>query len=136
MSDNLFSSGGEEDLPRTVRQQKEAVRARDQLARDMLGGPRQAYTRNPAYADSGLANEDFQTMSQTPPGEDPPATVTRLQLPFFHLAGFFLKAVVAAIPALIVAVAILMAVFWMTGQVVEHYLPWLVKMRIVVSFPG
>ena len=75
-------------------------------------------------------------MSRSPPGEDPPAMVTRLQLPFFHLMGFMLKAVLAGVPALVLAVVLLMGIFWVAGQTVEHYVPWLVKMRIIVTFPN
>ena len=75
---------------------------------------------------------DYASSSQSPPGEDPPATVTRLQLPFFHMMGFFIKAVLAAIPALI----LLMLILWACGQIAQTYLPWLVKMKVLVTFPG
>ena len=133
MSDNSFSAGGHEDLPRTVRQQKEA------RAREILNAPRQSYTRASGRVAPTMSNpldDEFQGAAQSPPGQDPPAMVTQLQLPFFHLMGFFLKAVFAGIPALIIAVTLMMGIFWAVGQIVEHYAPWLVKMRIVISFPG
>jgi hypothetical protein len=57
--------------------------------------------------------------------------ITALRIPFFHLMGFFIKAVFAAIPALI----ILMGLLWTMGQIAQTYFPWLVKMRILIQFP-
>jgi cation transporter-like permease len=58
--------------------------------------------------------------------------VTRIDVPFIRLVFFFLKAVVAAIPALI----LLTAIFWVGGQLLETFYPELVKMKILISFPG
>ena len=44
---------------------------------------------------------DYPAGPQFAPGDEPAVAVSRLRLPFFHLVGFFLKAVLAAIPALI-----------------------------------
>jgi hypothetical protein len=43
-----------------------------------------------------------------------------------------LKAVVAAIPALILLTAIL----WAGGQLLEKFYPDIIKMKILISFPG
>ena len=59
-------------------------------------------------------------------------TVTRLNVPFGNLVTFFLKAVFAALPALIM----LMVVLWTIGEVLQRYFPWLLKMRILIQFPG
>ena len=136
MSDTSFAAGGgDDDLPRTVRQQKEQ-RARDQMAREILNAPRPAYGKQAraaamANAGGGSMAADYATHAHAP-GEDPPATVTRLQLPFFHMMRFFIKAVLAAIPALI----LLMLILWAFGQAAQMYLPWLVKMKVLVTFPG
>lgn len=135
MTDTSYHSGGNEDLPRTVRQQKEA-RKRDQAAREILNPPRSSAS-SPRAA-SSMANQlageyrgsEF-AVAQSPPGEYPRATVSRLQLPFLHMVGFFLKAVVAAIPALI----LLMLILWGVGQIAKHFLPWLVQMKIDITFP-
>ena len=133
MTDTSYRSGGEEDLPRTVRQQKEA-RARDQAAREILNPPRPSASRAASSIGNHLASDHRGSefpLAQSPPGEYPPATVTRLQLPFLHLVGFFLKAVLAAIPALI----LLMLILWGVGQIAKHFLPWLVQMKIDITFP-
>lgn len=59
-------------------------------------------------------------------------TVTRISVPMRNLVTFFLKAVFAALPALLV----LMIVFWTIGEVLQRYFPWLLKMRILIQFPG
>ena len=57
-------------------------------------------------------------------------TVTALDIPFFRLMAFFLKAALAAIPALLLLGLLLFGI----GQLLQTYLPWLVKMRILVTF--
>lgn len=59
-------------------------------------------------------------------------TVTRLNVPMRSLMIFFMKAVFAALPALLV----LMIVLWTIGEVLQRYFPWLLKMRILIQFPG
>ena len=44
---------------------------------------------------------------------------------------FFLKAVIAAIPALIV----LGALIWLSGEILQQFFPWLIKMKILIQFP-
>jgi hypothetical protein len=61
-----------------------------------------------------------------------PATVHRLDVPFTHLARFFVKAVLAAIPALI----LLGTILWIAGTVLQSQFPQLIKMRILIGFPG
>jgi hypothetical protein len=61
-----------------------------------------------------------------------PAAVTRFDVPFFRLMAFFIKAVFAAIPALI----ILGALLWLAGDVLRNLFPWLVKMQILIRFPN
>ena len=150
MSDTPYASGGEEDLPRTVRQQKEA-RARDQMAREILNAPRPAYAQTTARAPAAAAaaqaaapsmanhlagdyarGADYISGPQTPPGDFPPTTVARFDVPFLHMVVFFMKAVLAAIPALLILTLIL----WGFGQFAQMYLPWLVKMKILITFPG
>ena len=61
-----------------------------------------------------------------------PASVRRFDVPFLHLVSFFLKAVLAAIPALILLTAIL----WVAGSALEAMFPELIKMKILISFPN
>jgi hypothetical protein len=125
MADDIYAPNADDDLPRTVRQQRDA-QARRSFNHQRTAG---------VHSDGGFSEAGFVQPPRAP-GEGEPVTVTRLDLPFFHLMGFFIKAVFAAVPALIVGIVLAMGIFWVAAQAVEHYAPWLVKMRIVVSFPG
>jgi hypothetical protein len=61
-----------------------------------------------------------------------PASVHRFDVPFVHLVTFFLKAVIAGIPALILIGVIL----WSAGEVLQAIFPSLIKMKILISFPN
>lgn len=66
-------------------------------------------------------------------GDDPiPASVQRFDVPFLRLVAFFLKAVLAAIPALI----LLGVILYFAGKGLEAYFPELVRMKIMITFPG
>ena len=139
MSDSNFAlPDTNDDLPRTLRREREArdretkerearereARAkaeRERLAEETYGRP------EPVYAPSAAATE-FEPMPASGTG----ITVTRLDIPFLHLVGFFLKAVLAAVPAIIVLVAIL----WGIGHLLQVYFPQLIKMQILVWFPN
>ena len=111
-----------DDLPRTLRREHEA-RAREARERQRDGAPGDPprfVSRDDGYAAVPLLDEP------------PAATVTRIDVPFVRLVFFFLKAVVAAIPALILLTAIL----WVGGQLVEAFYPEIIKMKILISFPG
>ncbi len=64
-------------------------------------------------------------------GDAAAATVTRLDIPFLHLLAFFLKAVIAAIPALI----LLMVLLWLAGETLTATFPDLVKMQVLIRLP-
>ena len=136
MPNDPYSAGAEEDLPRTVRQQK-AERARDQLAQEALATQRAPYSQGggrspPVTSMSRTMDGDYYDSAAAPPGEYPAATVRRLHLPFFHMVGFFIKAVFAAIPAIIIMMLMIFAI----GKAAEIYLPWLVKMKIEIKYNG
>ena len=61
-----------------------------------------------------------------------PASVRRFDVPFLHLMRFFLKAVLAAIPALI----LLGVILWFGGHLLQALFPSLVKKKILISFPN
>lgn len=63
--------------------------------------------------------------------ELPRTIVAGVRMPFWRLALFFLKAVVAAIPALVLLGVIL---FFM-GQALEAFFPDLVKLKILIYAP-
>ncbi len=160
MADTPYSSEDGTDLPRTVRQQQREARARDQVAREILNAPKPAYAREaqqaqesqrvgqpaassaavpppPGAMPSSLAadfsrSQEYAHASRLPPGEFAPTAVARFQVPFLHLVGFILKVSLAAIPAML----LLAGLFWVFGQVVKTYMPWLLKMQILITFPG
>lgn len=111
----------DDDLPRTFRREREA-RERHALERDTPAVLRKAAAAHRVAPDPVAAN--------TLPGES--VTVTRFEVPFGHLAKFFVKAVFAALPALL----LLTVVLWGVGEVLQRYFPWLLKMRILIQFPG
>ena len=118
-----------DDLPRTVRREKEA-RARE--ARERTRREQTERRMEPTLGDlpSCLSRE-----RPTPPayGDDPvAAAVHRFDVPFLHLVTFFLKAVVAAVPALI----LLGVILYFAGKGLEAYYPELVRMKIMITFPG
>lgn len=108
-----------DDLPRTLRREHEA-RAREAQNAAPSGFAPQYAGRDDGYAEAASSNDAI------------PATVTRFDVPFFQLMSFFLKAVFAAIPALIVLGVIL----WVMGQTLQTLYPDLVKMKILISFPN
>jgi hypothetical protein len=119
----MSADGGPDDLPRTLRREKEA---REREARE-----RDARERGTAMAPV-TAYPSADPAAQSWSDEAQPAVVTALRVPFFRLMLFFIKAVFAAIPALI----ILGVLLWTVGHVLQTYFPWIVKMRILIHFPG
>ena len=115
-----------DDLPRTLRRAREEREARDREARE----PRFPSSLKAAMAAATDRSPPAPDFAATLPGEG--VTVTRLNVPFRNLVAFFMKAVFAALPALIV----LMIVLWTIGEVLQRYFPWLLKMRILIQFPG
>lgn len=120
----MSSDGGPDDLPRTLRREREA---REQAAREQAARDRPQVHHGTAETLS--IGDPYATPSD---GEPLPATVRRFDVPFLHMAGFFLKAVLAAVPALI----LLGAILWGIGALLQKLFPWLVKMQILIWFPN
>jgi len=124
MSDRNIPLTGQpdiDDLPRTLRREHEA-RARE------------ARERTPSMT-APVAEPVFQAAeSYDAPAtaETFPAVVKAIDVPFVQLSLFLIKAVLAAIPALL----LLMAILWGIGQVIETVMPNLLKMKILISFPN
>jgi hypothetical protein len=126
-----------EDLPRTFRREKEA-RAREAREREAqeraaapslpMGDEDRPRPQPKIYASADL-NPDITGSSRD---ALVPASVRKIDVPFVELAIFFLKAVLAAIPALI----LLTAVLWTFGSLLELAFPWLIKTKILISFPN
>ena len=117
-----------DDLPRTLRRARDERDAREREANGERVPPslKVALSATPDTATPVAA----EPVTRGTAGEG--VTVTRLNVPFANLVTFFLKAVFAALPALIV----LMVVLWTIGEVLQRYFPWLLKMRILIQFPG
>jgi len=117
MSEPTFSMTADDDLPRTIRREREA---RERQARE-----RQAA----AAAAAPALDRDVAAALDMPAPQR--ATVVDIDVPFAKLAMFFIRAVFAAIPALIVLTAIL----WVFGHALEIFFPQLLKMKILIYMP-
>lgn len=127
MTDAEFSLGAGsdlDDLPRTLRREHEA-RAREARERERRKHTLSADAPD-VYPHGGAREKSYA-------GDDAvAAAVTRIDVPFGRLVLFFLKAVLAAIPALILLTVIL----WFMGQALQTLFPELVKMKILITFPN
>lgn len=114
----------DDDLPRTLRRERDA-REREAREREMPAAvPEGNYggTQGGAYAPPQHGNYDYGDNGQS-------GTVTRLQIPFLHLVLFFLKAAVAAIPALLLLTVLL----WGMGQGLKTFFPNMVHFQIKIE---
>jgi hypothetical protein len=138
MTDGKYQplTGEMDDLPRTLRREREN---RERAAREQTAVDRATWERGqmtaappPGYgaADHGQSYDSGYPAQAG--GDAAQATVTRIKVPFFSLMVFFLKAVFAAIPALIILIAMLYGL----GLALQAYFPQLIKMKILISFPG
>jgi hypothetical protein len=112
MPEPTFSMTADDDLPRTIRREREA---REREARE-----RQAAASAPALQREG----EFEVPA-------PAATVVDFDVPLAKMAMFFVRAVFAAIPALL----ILMALLWVLGHTLQTFFPQLLKMKILIYMP-
>ena len=117
MPEPTFSMTADDDLPRTIRREREA---REREARERETRERQAATSVP------VLHRENEGEIQVPA---PAATVVDFDVPLAKLAMFFVRAVFAAIPALLV----LMALLWVLGHTLQIVFPQLVKMKIDVQ---
>lgn len=148
MAEPTFSQLGDDqdDLPRTFRREKEArereAKEREAKERGERLAQERAASQRPvpptlsatpnAYtqADPGVyADHIAQPNASDPPY---PSSVRRFDVPFLHLMMFFLKAVLAAIPALF----LLGVILWFAGSALQTFYPEFVKMKILISFPN
>lgn len=108
---SLTMTADDDDLPRTLRREREA---REREARGIAA---------PAPVMS-LSRDDFVPMA-------PGATVVDFEVPFVKLMSFCIKAVLAAIPALL----LLTVMLWVFGQTLQALFPQLLKMKILIYMP-
>lgn len=123
MAEPQFAMHGDDDLPRTLRRERDARRQAQNFQQ-----------QHPTSASSAptIPDDQARPFTSDEPGEGPSVTVTAFDVPFMRMVTFYLKSVIAAIPALILLGLIMFAM----GQIAQRFLPWLVKMRIMISFPG
>ena len=114
MPEPTLSMTLDDDLPRTLRREREA---RERAARER-----------------GAAGPQLMTLEVVDEGFAPPApaaTVTGFDVPFGKLVMFFFKATLAAIPALLM----LTVLAWAFGQALQTFFPALLKMKILIYVP-
>lgn len=122
MAEPQFAMHNDDDLPRTLRRERDARRQAQGF---------QSHAASSAAHGPSIPDDDKRAFSSEEPGGAPAATVTDFDVPFMRMVVILLKWTVAAIPAMILLGLIMFAI----GQIAQKFLPWLVKMRIVVSFP-
>jgi hypothetical protein len=117
---SMMADGESDDLPRTLRREREA---RERASRE-----------REAKARAATLTHDFGASDTRPEpalvSEAVAGTVTRFDVPFGHLMFFFLKAVFAAVPALIV----LGVMLWYAGAALKAYYPELLHMQVFIKF--
>ena len=102
MPEPSFSMTIDDDLPRTIRREREA---------------RERETRERQEREQAIVEAERADATQHAPA--PAATVVDFDVPFAKLTFFFVKAVFAAVPALIVLTAML----WLFGQGLQTLVP-------------
>ena len=119
---------GDDDLPRTLRRERDArEREREQRDRDAaMAAQAQPYPQ-PGFPSQDYGRQDYPSADAYPmPGS---GVVNRLEIPFTHLVWFFIKAVFAAIPALLLLTALMFA----GGQALKMFFPWARHFEIKVN---
>lgn len=114
MPEPTFAMTLDDDLPRTIKREREA---------------RERESRERAEREKMLAPPEREEVVQLAPA--PAATVVDFDVPFGKLMFFFVKAVFAAVPALIVLTAML----WLFGQGLQTFFPELLKLKILIYVP-
>jgi hypothetical protein len=125
MADSEF-----EDLPRTVRREKEARAREAREARERRERERHSF----ANESLGDPPPHLSRSSVAPRIYDDPATSEtsqRFDVPFAQLVIFFIKAALAAVPALI----LLSVVLYFVGKGFGVFFPDLERTKILISFP-
>lgn len=126
----LAADGGPDDLPRTLRRERDA---REREARERQAKERDAFSaQSSAQASPGMTDPFIAADAGYADAQPLPAVVRRFDVPFGQLVAFFLKAVFAMVPALI----LLGVLLWGIGQALQTFFPQLVKMQILVWFPN
>ena len=110
----------DDDLPRTFRREREA---REREARAREAHEREADVIEPAFLRRDAPHQHRMIAE--------PANEGLLQIGFLRLMAFCIKAVFAAIPAILILAVLL----WLGGQALATFFPHLPRMQILVHFP-
>jgi hypothetical protein len=124
VADSNFAMTDTDDLPRTLRREREA---RERAAREAEARKRNATLTHDYDANHRSVAADGPAHVQGAAA----GIVTGFDVPFFHLMRFFIKAVFAAIPALI----ILGMLLWFAGAALKSAYPGLVHTEVVIRVP-
>lgn len=116
MREPTFSLAADDDLPRTVRRERDA---REREARE-----RAAAAASPPSVPAIAGDASYDEPA-------PAATVTDFDVPLSKLMIFFIKAAFAAVPALLVLTAML----WVFGQGLQFFFPQLLQLKILIYMP-
>ena len=116
--DAAMGSAASDDLPRTLRREREA-RDRAQQSAFAPGTVQQ----RPSYVPEPAVGEHVMISA---------TTVTDVRIPFGRLVMLCFKLVFAAIPALI----LLGIMLWTAGHLLMTYFPWLVKVQLLIRVPN
>jgi hypothetical protein len=119
----LSADEGSDDLPRTLRREREA---RERAKREKEAKARAATLTH----DFGASDVRHGEMLSADAGSG--VSVNRFDVSFGHLMMFSIKAVLAAVPAMI----LLGVLLWFAGALLKTYYPELVHMQIHISFPN
>ncbi len=125
MADTNFAGIADaDDLPRTLRREREA---RERAKREEDARKRNATLTHDYDANHASLAADLPAHARGAAA----GVVTGFEVPFFHLMRFFIKAVFAAIPALI----ILAVMLWFAGAALKSLYPGLVHTEILIRVP-
>lgn len=116
MAEPTLAMTMDDDLPRTVRRERDA---RERAARERTGPPVHEPVPMPMRA-----QHDYDLPA-------PAATVTSIEMPFGKLVLFLIKVVLAGIPALLLLTVLL----WGFGHMLQTLFPVLLKMKIMIYVP-
>lgn len=147
----LIGDEHSDDLPRTLRRERDSREreAREREARERAQNPKIDLPMPDVKAGHSTLSSSFGPQADGYGGGQSgaytydeaaaaipdipfPASVRRFDVSFLHLVMFFIKAVLAAIPALILLTAIL----WTGGYLAKVYFPELLQMKVLITFPN
>lgn len=117
---------GPDDLPRTLRRAREERMREAEAEQAALQQP-QLHTGPAPSAAAYSRAEPIRGFGEAAEA----VTVDAIRVPFFRLMAFFIKAVIAAIPAIV----LLGVLLWVGGYALKTWFPHLVHMQITIAVP-